>query len=357
MSNNASQLKDKQVINFLVENRYRFWRHFAFLSGFLILIYNTSFPHRFSGIYEYYSLFSIYILFIIMFYVNIYVLVPLFFFRARYLLYVVLVILLVVTGLSVLGNLIAIFEPYRVGDLSGLQYSKGPYEGVIISFPFILITTTIKLLQKWTKDNERISELRNLTLTMELNELRNQINPHFLFNMLNNVKALIRSNPEKASAVIIKLSEFLRYQLYENNDEKTFLTSEINFLSNFINLEKIRHEDLSVAIQSKTDKRTLNNIFVPPNLFTTFVENAVKHSVDISGKESYINISIEVENKKLYFVCRNSKNPDYPVSGQNHSGLGLANIKRRLELLYHDTYCLEVTSTEKEYTINLTIPV
>ncbi|HMI06370.1 MAG TPA: histidine kinase [Flavobacterium sp.] len=192
---------------------------------------------------------------------------------------------------------------------------------------------------------------------MELNELRNQINPHFLFNMLNNVKALIRSNPEKASAVIIKLSEFLRYQLYENNDEKTFLTSEINFLSNFINLEKIRHEDLSVAIQSKTDKRTLNNIFVPPNLFTTFVENAVKHSVDISGKESYINISIEVENKKLYFVCRNSKNPDYPVSGQNHSGLGLANIKRRLELLYHDTYCLEVTSTEKEYTINLTIPV
>src|SRR5690606_17110629 len=135
------------------------------------------------------------------------------------------------------------------------------------------------------------------------------------------------------------------------------LTSEIHFLSNFINLEKIRREDLFVNLDTTTDKRTLNNVFIPPNLFTTFVENAIKHSVDISGEKSYINISIEVENKKLHFVCSNSKNPDYPMSDKNYSGLGLANIKRRLELLYNDNYNLDISSTEKEYIVNLIIPV
>jgi LytS/YehU family sensor histidine kinase len=103
-------------------------------------------------------------------------------------------------------------------------------------------------MQRWTKDNARMAELSNITLNMELNELRNQINPHFLFNMLNNVKALIRTDPEKATTVIMKLSEFLRYQLYENTEEKTSLVTELNFLSNFLNLEKIRRDNLSISI-------------------------------------------------------------------------------------------------------------
>ncbi|GAA5082734.1 hypothetical protein GCM10023210_00410 [Chryseobacterium ginsengisoli] len=233
----------------------------------------------------------------------------------------------------------------------------GIYEGVLMCIPIILTTTTVKLLQKWIKDSQRITELNNLTLRMELNELRNQINPHFLFNMLNNVKALIRTDPEKATTVIMKLSEFLRYQLYENGEEKTLLTSEIDFLSNFINLEKIRREDLSVDIHVDIEKRTLNSIFIPPNLFTTFVENAVKHSVDINGSEHYIKIKIKMENEKLYFECINSKNNTYSVSDKNYSGLGLVNIKRRLELLYQNTYELDIISTDKEYFVTLIIPV
>ncbi|MGJ1366211.1 sensor histidine kinase [Sphingobacterium spiritivorum] len=192
---------------------------------------------------------------------------------------------------------------------------------------------------------------------MELNELKNQINPHFLFNMLNNIKALTRSNPEAASVVIMKLSEFLRYQLYENNEDKTLLVSEINFLSNFVNLEKIRRDSLSITIQNDVDPKILNSIFIPPNLFTTFVENAVKHSVSVEDTDAYIRIQITLENGRLQFNCKNSKTADYHNPDKKNSGLGLNNIKRRLKLLYDRQYQLDISSSDREYIVNLSIPV
>jgi len=354
MGYDMQDVKHKQVINFLVEDRYRWARHGGLLIGFLALLYTTAFPEQFSGIYKYLSLISTYSIFITMFYVNMYVLVPAFFFKARYIIYLALVILLVLTGLTTIGFIMNNYlEPHRIMPRQ-VQYNR--FEGVMISIPVILVTTTVKLIQRWTKDNERMAELSNITLNMELNELRNQINPHFLFNMLNNVKALIRTDPEKATTVIMKLSEFLRYQLYENTEEKTPLVAELNFLSNFLNLEKIRRDNLSVSID--TDTRTQGTVLVPPNLFTTFVENAVKHSVDISGSAAWIRISIELENRNLHFICSNSTGGLPPVpTDKKSSGLGLANIKRRLELLYPGKHSLKINAAEKVYTVNLTIPL
>jgi len=356
MKYNPKDIKEMLVIDFLIEKKFRFLRHFLFLSFFFLLIYNARFWHEFKAEYEYYILFFVYVSLLVMIYINIYVLVPLFFFKTHYILYIILLTILGVAGLNLIGLCFnTIFFDYR---LAAPEYDKrGMYEGVMICLPIIMMSTTVRLVQKWTNDNKRIIELNNLTLNMELKELRNQINPHFLFNMLNNVKALIRTDPEKASIVIVKLSEFLRYQLYENNEEKTLLTSEIEFLSNFISLEKIRRENFSVQIQSETDKKTLNTIFIPPNLFTTFVENAIKHSVEINDNASYVNINIEVKDKHLLFVCTNSQNPNYSISNENYGGLGLANIKRRLELLYQDQFDLKIHSTNQEYTVNLSIPV
>ncbi len=293
-----------------------------------------------------------------MVYINIYVLVPRFFFKTKYLTYLVLLVLMGVAGLNFIGySFRHLFEEFRTQYIPKDNERGGIYEGVLMCIPIILTTTTIKLLQKWISDNKRISELSTLTLNMELNELRNQINPHFLFNMLNNVKALIRTDPAKASVVIVKLSEFLRYQLYENSEEKTLLTSEIDFLSNFLNLEKIRRDNFSFEIRTDVDKRTISSIFIPPNLFTTFVENAVKHSVDISGGESYVKIELNIRNKELHFMCVNSRSAGYRVSDTKSSGLGLANITRRLELLYSDTFGLQIESDDKEYSVNLKIPV
>lgn len=356
MGHDTQHLKNKQVINFLVKGRYRWARHAALLLGFLALIYTSGFPHQFQGVYKYYSILSTYIVYVLMFYINMYLLVPVFFFKARYILYLVLVVVLVMTGLGTVKYIINTYlDPHRI-LVSMANYNA--FTGTVISIAIILVTTTVKLMQRWTKDNERMAELSNITLNMELNELRNQINPHFLFNMLNNVKALIRVDPEKATTVIMKLSEFLRYQLYENTEEKTSLVAELNFLSNFLNLEKIRRDNLSISIENKTDARTAGTVFIPPNLFTTFVENAVKHSVDISGQEAQINISISIEDRKLYFICSNSKGAVAPVStDKKNSGLGLINIKRRLELLYQDKHMLQINTSDAVYTVNLIIPV
>lgn len=358
MGNGTSGFKETLVMDFLVEDRYRFWRHFTFLVFFFMLMYNARFWHWYSGAYQYYVLFFVYTVLIGMVYINIYVLVPKFFFKTKYITYLVLLILMGVAGLNMIGySFKFFFEDFRVENIRKEGDRGSIYEGILMCIPIILTTTTVKLLQKWITDNKRITELNNLTLQMELNELRNQINPHFLFNMLNNVKALTRTDPEKASMVIVKLSEFLRYQLYENGEEKTLLVSEIDFLSNFLNLEKIRRDHFSFEINADTENRTVKSTFIPPNLFTTFVENAVKHSIDISSTESYVKIKVNVDDKILYFTCTNSINPGMPLSHTNSGGLGLANIKRRLELLYGETFELNITSGEKEYTVNLKIPV
>ncbi|OBW42157.1 Sensor histidine kinase YehU [Chryseobacterium sp. MOF25P] len=358
MNCKTKELNDTMVIDFLVEDRYRLLRHVVSAICFFIFLYFADFWHWYKEGYRYFVLLFVFVSLIGMAYINIYVLVPLFFFKTRYVIYFLLLFTLGIVGLNLIGNCFEIFfAEYKIEGLENDARRGGLYEGIMICIPIILVSTTVKLIQKWTKDNKRIVELSNLTLKMELNELRNQINPHFLFNMMNNVKALIRTDPEKATVVIMKLSEFLRYQLYENNEEKTLLTSEIDFLSNFLNLEKIRREDFQIYIDSKTDKRTLNSTFIPPNLFTTFVENAVKHSVDISGKESYVKVNIEIKDKTLHFECRNSQNSEFPIPETIYGGLGLVNIKRRLELLYKNTFTLEINSTKNEYIVNLIIPV
>ncbi|NML71331.1 histidine kinase [Chryseobacterium sp. RP-3-3] len=358
MKYGTEKFKETLVIDFLVEDRFRVCRHVLFLIFFFSLLYSARFWHWYSGIHQYYVLLFVYTVLITMVYINIYVLVPRFFFKTRYITYLVLLVMMGVVGLNIIGfSLRLFFEDFRVENIRKEGNRGSIYEGVLMCVPIILTTTTVKLLQKWINDSKRITELNNLTLQMELNELRNQINPHFLFNMLNNVKALTRTDPEKASAVIVKLSEFLRYQLYENGEEKTLLVLEIDFLSNFLNLEKIRRDNFSFDIHAETGDRNVKSTFIPPNLFTTFVENAVKHSVDISSTESYVKIDIEVDNKMLYFTCTNSMNPSLAVSNSKYGGLGLANIKRRLELLYGKAFELNITSGEKEYTVNLKIPV
>ena len=359
MKHERLEVKDTKIIRLIVDDQYKLLRHILLSLGILAIIFYSNWLSEFSGAYKYYRLFCVYIILITMFYINMNVLVPRFFFRGRYILYLALLLLLVViciAGMSVLLKTYLIPKGYAVPINKPLAY-QGLYDGTIVLIPIILVTTMTKLFQRWMRDNERIGELKNMTLRMELNELRNQINPHFLFNMLNGIKALVRKDPEKATTVIMKLSELLRYQLYENNDEKILLRSEINFLSNFLDLEKLRRDNLSTDICCPPMSQSLNSVFLPPNLFTTFVENAVKHSVNISGAESWIRIKIAINEDKLYFSCVNSKDSHYRPSIEKNSGLGLANIKRRLELLYDDNYNLEITSAENEHTIHLTIPL
>lgn len=352
-------IKNTKILQLMVNDRYRLLRHIVLLLGVFILIFCSGQFSEYPGVFRYIRLFFVYIVMIITFYVNVNILVPRLFFKNQYVIYIFLLLLLVVIDLFTMRYFLNhIFEPIQNVYYNKTSGNGNMYQSTITIGAVILVTTMIKLFQRWVHDNEKITELNNITLTMELSELRNQINPHFLFNMLNGIKALVRTDQEKAIIVIMKLSEFLRYQLYENNDEKILLKSEIVFLTNFLDLEKLRRDNLSVDISpGKEDPPIYRSIFIPPNLFTTFVENAVKHSVNITGDESYIRINIDVEKDKLYFTCINSIDPEYVPSKGKNNGLGLANIKRRLELLYSHSHSLEINVSKREYNVKLIIPL
>lgn len=358
MDNCTNDIRNKQVINFIISDRYRVLRHIVFLTGLMLSLLDTHIVNEFTGIYKYLCLICIYVVYVTLFYVNMYVLVPLFFFDARYILYLLLLIILILGGIGLIWYVLNYyFEVPRIPYAKGRTIVNSFYGGTMVSIPAILTTTTVKLFQRWTMDNRRISELNDLTLRMELNGLRNQINPHFLFNMLNNVKALIRTDPQTARVVLVKFSEFLRYQLYENDEEKTTLSAEIKFLSNFLSLETIRRDNLSVSLSKEPDNATVDNVLIPPNLFTTFVENAVKYSVNVTGAQAFINIHVSVTNQRLHFRCSNSRSADSPARKGKSGGLGLANISRRLELLYRDNYMLDIKFTDTVYTVDLIIPI
>lgn len=358
MGYNAMEVQDIKVIRFVTEDKYRLWRHVVLLLGILAMLAYSKEVTEYNGSVRYLKLLVVYVPLILMFYININLLVPLFFFKGRYVIYFILVILLVVLSLNLISYILNILFPKNIAATQMDTYGRRFYESIIILIPILLVTTMIKLFQRWMKDSQRIAELNSIAFNMELNELRNQINPHFLFNMLNGIKSLVRIDPDKAGLVIMKLSEFLRYQLYENNDEYTLLKSEINFLTNFLDLEKLRRENLRVEINSQSDNQTIGSIFIPPNLFTTFVENAVKHSVDINDEESFVRVTILIRDNILYFDCVNSIDPNFKLSTMGKSnGLGLVNIKRRLELLYGGEYSLDIVSTKTKYEIKLVLPL
>lgn len=356
MDDTSRAFQNKKLISFLIDKRYGYVRHAIMLLSLLLILFNAKTINDYSGSYEQYSLLVFYSVIVFLVYVNIYLLVPVFFLKGMYLAYLTVLMILLALVLSIMFSMMEkYFEPHRILERHPISLTRTIISGIVFFVPFIMVSTTIKLVQRWIKDNERIGELKNITLRMELNGLKNQINPHFLFNMLNNVNTLVKVDPQKASLVILKLSDFLRYQLYDNDEEYTSLNAELDFLSNFLNLEKIRRDDFVFDIDVNEGAKT---ILLPPNLFTTFVENAVKHSADATGGHSYVHLLIVADEHRLHFRCINSLVSDEDLRPQiPKGGMGLANIKRRLELLYTNNYHLTSETSAKEHVVNLIIPI
>jgi hypothetical protein len=206
------------------------------------------------------------------------------------------------------------------------------------------------IFKKWINDVQRMYELQQVNMRSELAQLKSQLNPHFLFNTLNNVNVLTQTNPQKASQVLLGLSDLLRYQLYESNQENILLSKDIGFINNLLALEKIRKNDFTYEVKVEGNA---NNIKLPPFLFMPFVENAVKHGASSVG-HCYINVLFHVNEKQLHFRAENSKPP---VKANLPGGLGLRNISRRLELLYPGRHDLKITDTKEKYIVNLTLPI
>ena len=198
-----------------------------------------------------------------------------------------------------------------------------------------------------------MQELERQATESELQALRSQIQPHFLFNMLNSINVLVHIDPEKASYTLSKLSDFLRHLLYQSHEQRVFLSSELRFLSDYLSLEAMRRDDFTYELIY--DQKNVQGIQIPPNMLLILAENAVKHSTDALAP-SYIYIECEQKEGRLYFSVRNSV-PLEPNPQHKFSGIGLPNLSRRLELLYGEHFSLSQEHLPQEYIVTLALPL
>lgn len=202
--------------------------------------------------------------------------------------------------------------------------------------------TALFLFKNGMENKRRIEELQAATMEVELANLKNQINPHFLFNMLNNANILAGEDSEKSSHLLKKLNKLLKYQINDSSKKSVLLRDDINFLIDYLELEKTRRGQFAYTVKSEGDC----NIQLPPLLFIPFVENAVKHNPE---SNSYVNLSFCVADARLHFECENPKpRLFYP---KKIGGIGLVNVKRRLELLYGADYNLSLCDEKEKYTV------
>lgn len=224
---------------------------------------------------------------------------------------------------------------------------------------FSLMLTTglsmaVKMTGKWYKTEAQRQEEERKHTEAELTNLRQQLNPHFLFNTLNNIYALIEISPEKAQKSMLELSKLLRYVLYDNSENLVPLDRELNFIQNYVELMRIRLSkdvDLKLEINIDSADKTM-----APLLFITLIENAFKHGTS-PDKSSFIHINIEsLNNSEIRCLIKNSYFPK-DASDQSGSGIGLENLRRRLEILYPHKHILRTEKEGNIFLAELIIPI
>ena len=222
---------------------------------------------------------------------------------------------------------------------------------VFIQVLMILLAVGIRYMMRMNEREMQFEEERRKTAEAELTWLKHQLNPHFLFNTLNNISSLTQIDPDKAQDSIGKLSDLLRYALYDSEAETVQLSSEIEFMDNYIDLMALRcNEQTTVEKDLQAPSRPVE---VAPLLFISLVENAFKHGVN-ARYPSFVKVSMRMEGDDLVFACDNSL---FEKQGTDRigSGIGLENMKRRLELLYPGRYDYEQSATEDTYHVQVTL--
>jgi two-component system, LytTR family, sensor kinase len=218
----------------------------------------------------------------------------------------------------------------------------------IVTIVFGVLGTFFYIVENWFSKEK----LAKQNLQSELALLKNQINPHFLFNTLNNIDSLIKSNVDRASETLVKLSAILRYMIYDTNVDKALLSNEIKHIESYVDLQKIQYankELVSLSIQGNVD-----NLMISPMLFIPFVENAFKHC-NVKNIQNAIRINFAIDSKIVNFECINLFDKTQKIAKDNASGIGLNIIKRRLELLYADRHTLMIHEADNNFRVSLSI--
>ena len=295
---------------------------------------------------------------IIIVYVNIYFLVPKFILTKKYKRYIFflllsLIILYVVrTGLNYL-----LVSKNIWPEAEGAQkvFTFNHIVAVTLGELYVVaLASAIKLTVDWVYEKTRFEKLKKVQLRTELNFLKSQIQPHFFFNTLNNLYALTLEKSDAAPEVVLKLSDIMQYVLYDVNESNIRLYDEINYIQNYLDLEKLRYGDKIISTINITGD--IDEIKVPPLLFLPFIENCFKHGK--SGENKFeVEISFEIiDDKNLIFMVENSFHNIENKEMKKH-GIGIQNVKRRLELLYDADFELRTSIIKNKYCVQLKIPI
>lgn len=213
----------------------------------------------------------------------------------------------------------------------------------------------IVLFFRYRQGLEKTRQLETANMQHELEYLKTQIHPHFFMNMLNSIHGMVEINPVMAQEMIIELSHLMRYMLYEGKRTYTTLRSETEFISAYVALMRKRYSSKKVAISLEMlESLPKEDIKIPPLLFIVIVENAFKHGISYQ-LPSFLNMSMAVGDGQIHFDCVNSRF-DKKESDDEHHGIGLANLHKRLQLLYGDEFSLKINEQAHTYSVNLTIP-
>lgn len=288
--------------------------------------------------------------FFIVFYVNYFYLIPRHLFKGQQLRYLLLCVLTIV----VMGVLLHLWQSMNMPPHPKAPHRPGPPPWVfltrdIISMVFVAsLSVAIRMSLRWRKTESARKEAEKSRSEAELKNLKNQLNPHFLLNTLNNIYALIAFDTDKAQDAVQELSKLLRYVLYDNQADLVLLSKEADFIRNYIELMKIRLAG-NVYLETHIDIRSDSTTLIAPLLFISLIENAFKHGVS-PVQQSFIRINLSEDSEG--HVCCEIKNSNFPKTDNDKSGsgIGLTHVKKRLELIYPDAYRWTKGITEDDYT-------
>jgi two-component system, LytTR family, sensor kinase len=290
----------------------------------------------------------------LMIYITNYLLIPQLLYKKRYVLFALAFIALIITS--------SIFKMYIIGQvinspallsLSG-NIKARVYDNVIPHFFLVLSGAAFKLMLDYTSMQKHMVEMAKEKAEAELNFLKLQINPHFLFNSLNSVYFLIEKNNTGAREALHKFSEMLRYQLYEMNGATIPIEKEIRYLKDYVDLQKLR-KDENYEVTFTCDPG-VKGFSIEPLLLIPFVENAFKHISHQKNERNFIAIDLSMTKDTFHFAVENSKEAIDKYT-RERNGIGLANVKRRLELLYAQKHELHIKDENSIYRVDLKIKI
>lgn len=335
--------------------RSRLLQHIVFWSiSFYILLQNFSTTSViipidliYTGIFTIFLMSSVYI--------NLFLLIPKFFQKGKYFIYLFSIAMLLLsstyiymTGFDVITDVL--FHGYYL--ISYFDF----WDTLKYFIIFIGISSLLHFSKSWFlyKESEaQLAKTQKEKLEAELDALKSQINPHFLFNSLNSIYSLVLKKSDLAPEALIRLADAMRYIIYESNDEKVSLHKEIDFISNYLELQKLRmssKDSLEVHIQGK-----IKNQKIAPLLMIPIIENCFKYGIKGETETSYVSIEIKIGKNQLNLLTINNLGKVDNVERNKRTGTGLNNLKKRLDLIYTGKYSLKIDQMKDKFKVDLSI--